>query len=101
VLAVVGSITGTMLAWDNLALYAVTVGEDLSGFVPIILDDRVRFVLIDGRMADTAQVIALLALHVVGVAGLSVVALAMGRPGRRVVAPADDTDTRTEPTRPI
>jgi quinol-cytochrome oxidoreductase complex cytochrome b subunit len=43
------SFTGALLSWDQLALWAVTVGTDLSGYTWLFDDDRVRFVLVDGR----------------------------------------------------
>jgi quinol-cytochrome oxidoreductase complex cytochrome b subunit len=49
VVALLGSFTGFLLPWDQLALWAVTVGTDLSGYTWLFDDDRLRFVLIGGR----------------------------------------------------
>ena len=43
------SFTGYQLPWDQLALDAITVGTDISGFEPVVGNDNgVSFVLIDG-----------------------------------------------------
>jgi quinol-cytochrome oxidoreductase complex cytochrome b subunit len=48
VLAVGLSITGYLLPWDQLAIWAVTVGTDMRGMFPAAFDDQVRFVLVGG-----------------------------------------------------
>ena len=40
--------TGLLLPWDQLALWAVTVGENFRGMWSAAFDDDVRFVLING-----------------------------------------------------
>jgi quinol-cytochrome oxidoreductase complex cytochrome b subunit len=65
VLVLVASFTGTLLPWDQLALWAVTVGSDMSGFRPILDDSQVRFVLIGGSEVSTATVRFWLAVHAV------------------------------------
>ena len=51
VLVTVGGayVTGRLLPWDQLALWAVTVGHDVGGGVRMVMHDEVKFVLIDGR----------------------------------------------------
>ena len=68
---VVASFTGFLLPWDQLALWAVTVSEDLDGFRPLY-DDRVRFVIIGGAEVAPATVLWWLAVHV----GVAVAAIA-------------------------
>jgi quinol-cytochrome oxidoreductase complex cytochrome b subunit len=41
-------ITGALLPWDQLALWAVTVGTDISG-VRAVFENRVKYVLVDGH----------------------------------------------------
>ena len=40
------SSTGYLLPWEQLALYAVTVGTNMRGLVTAAFDDQVKFVLI-------------------------------------------------------
>jgi quinol-cytochrome oxidoreductase complex cytochrome b subunit len=46
-LALFGSFTGYLLPWDQLALWAVTVGTNMRGYRPLF-DHQVKFVLIGG-----------------------------------------------------
>ena len=46
------SITGSLLDWDQLALWAVTVGTSYRGFWDIN-SDQVRYVLLDGHEVST------------------------------------------------
>ena len=39
------SFTGYLLPWDQLALWAVTVGTNMAGFVPV-MGDQVKFLLL-------------------------------------------------------
>ena len=48
VAAVVGIVTGRMIAWDSIGLRAVTVGEDFRGVLRAGSSDQIRFVVIDG-----------------------------------------------------
>ncbi len=63
-LALLGWFSGQFLPWDQLALWAVTVGTNMSGFEPVFSDD-VRFVLIDGTEMTTRQIRIWLGVHVV------------------------------------
>jgi quinol-cytochrome oxidoreductase complex cytochrome b subunit len=47
VLVLAGSFTGYLLPWDQLAMWAVTVGTNYSGY-RWLFDDSVRFVLLQG-----------------------------------------------------
>jgi quinol-cytochrome oxidoreductase complex cytochrome b subunit len=48
VTAVAAAVTGHLLPWDQLALWAVTVGTDLRG-VQAIFDAQVKYVLVGSR----------------------------------------------------
>lgn len=57
---------GRMLAWDQIALWAVTAGSNLSGVnVDEILGDEFRFFLIDGREIDPDQYLGVFVAHLV------------------------------------
>lgn len=57
------SFTGYLLPWDQLALWAVTVGTNMTGFTPVF-GDNVRFVLLDGVEVSTATLRTWLLIHV-------------------------------------
>ncbi|MEN3271528.1 MAG: menaquinol-cytochrome c reductase cytochrome b subunit [Actinomycetota bacterium] len=48
VLIVIASVTGFLLPWDQLALWAVTVGTNIRGVDDAAFSDGIRFVLING-----------------------------------------------------
>ena len=75
--AITAGLTGLWLPWDQLALGAVTVGTDITGYTRILQADDVRFVLVDGRRISLSTMRRLLVLHVVAGAG-SAVLLAAG-----------------------
>lgn len=62
VAAVVAVATRGLVQWDQLALWAVTVGDGLDGYWPVF-DDGVRFVLIEGVEVDPVDYGAALAVH--------------------------------------
>lgn len=63
--AVAGAVTIGMVAWDQVALTEVTVGEQLDGWnVP--LGDGVRFVLVDGVEVSPGTYATALVVHLVG-----------------------------------
>lgn len=62
VAAVVSLATRALVQWDQLALWAVTVGDGLDGYWPVF-DDGVRFVLIDGVEVDPGDYGVALAVH--------------------------------------
>jgi len=82
---VAASVTGFLLPWDQLALWAVTVGTNMSGYRPLF-DSQVRFVLIGGSEVSSGTVIKWLLVHmlVLGPAVVALVAVAWRR--RRVAA---------------
>jgi hypothetical protein len=75
-----------LLRWDQLALWAVTIGTDIAGYGVAAFDDRVRFVLVDDQEVTPAQyavaLVAHLAGHAVAVAGIAAGAVLQLR-GRR------------------
>jgi hypothetical protein len=57
--------TRDLLAWEQLALSEVVVGTDLSGYWDAAVDDRVRFVLVDGAEVAQSTYARTLAVHLV------------------------------------
>lgn len=58
------SFTGYLLPWDQLALWAVTVGTNMAGAVPLI-GDKIRYVLLGGDTVDQATLLRFFVLHVI------------------------------------
>jgi len=46
------SFTGYLLPWDQLALWAVTVGTDMRGYAPILRHGNVKYVILGSREID-------------------------------------------------
>ncbi|HEX6418193.1 MAG TPA: cytochrome b N-terminal domain-containing protein, partial [Acidimicrobiales bacterium] len=63
VVMVVGSFTGYLLPWDQLGLWAVSVGEDMVGYLPLFDEEKVRFVLIGGAEVMPGTVVRWLLVH--------------------------------------
>ncbi|MAU49844.1 MAG: cytochrome B6 [Actinobacteria bacterium] len=57
------SFTGYLLPWDQLALWAVTVGTNMMGFTPVF-GEQVRFVLLGGVEIGTDTLLRWYVLHV-------------------------------------
>ena len=55
-------ITGYLLPWDQLALWAVTVGTNYSGYRPLF-GDQVKFVLINGTEIAPSTLVRWLLVH--------------------------------------
>jgi hypothetical protein len=85
--AAVGALTSGPVAWDQVALDEVTVGTELGGWRLAALDDRVRFVLVDGAEVSQGTYAGVLAVHlvapVVAVVALVVLALLVRAARRR------------------
>ncbi len=96
VLAVLAaSFTGYLLPWDQLALFAVTVGGNFSGYTWLGNDD-VRFVLMNGTEIAPRTVLKWLVLHAVVLGGATAALLAVAWRRARagaVNAPADQQDS--------
>jgi quinol-cytochrome oxidoreductase complex cytochrome b subunit len=77
-------ITGRNLGWDQLALWAVTVGDaSLRGIWHPAFDDKIRFVLTHGTELDKGEYRTTIALHL---ATLPVAAALAGIAARRHIA---------------
>lgn len=58
------SFAGYLLPWDQLALWAVTVGSDIDGY-GILFSGDVRFVLVGGAEVAPSTIVRWLIVHVV------------------------------------
>lgn len=81
----VGSLTGRLLPWDQLGLWAVSVGDHMRGYLPLFDEDQVRFVLIGGAEVAPGTVLSWLLVHmlVVGCVLIALLATAWQRGRRR------------------
>ena len=70
------SFTGYLLPWDQLALWAVTVGTNMMGYTPVF-GDQVRFVLLGGKEIGTDTLLRWYVLHVLFVPFVTVIFLAI------------------------
>lgn len=75
--ALVASFTGYLLPWDQLALWAVTVGSDMKGYRPFF-NDTVRFVLIGGVEVSRTGFVRWLLLHMLVVGPALAILVAVG-----------------------
>jgi quinol-cytochrome oxidoreductase complex cytochrome b subunit len=76
VLTLLLSFTGYLLPWDQLALWAVTVGTNMMGYTPVF-GDQVRFVLLGGKEIGTDTLLRWYVLHVLFVPFVTVIFLAI------------------------
>ncbi|MDP9235924.1 MAG: cytochrome b N-terminal domain-containing protein [Chloroflexota bacterium] len=65
VLTLLLSFTGYLLPWDQLSLWAITVGTNIGGSAPV-LGGQVRLVLIGGFEVSQPALIRFYTLHVIG-----------------------------------
>ncbi len=79
------SFTGFLLPWDQLALWAVTVGSSIRGY-GILFDSSVRFVLAGGVELETGTVIRWLLVHAVVLGPLLAVLVALAWRRHRFVS---------------
>jgi quinol-cytochrome oxidoreductase complex cytochrome b subunit len=63
ILTLLMSFTGYLLPWDQLAFWAVTVGTEMAGYVPLI-GDQVKEVLLGGPTVDSSTLLRFYVLHV-------------------------------------
>jgi quinol-cytochrome oxidoreductase complex cytochrome b subunit len=70
------SFTGYLLPWDQLALWAVTVGTNMVGSAPV-LGEQTRFVLIGGYEVGPEALIRFYTLHVIGLPLLAAIFMAV------------------------
>ena len=57
------SFTGYLLPWDQLAYWAVTVGSEMAGYVPLV-GEQVREILIGGSVVGSSTLLRFYVLHV-------------------------------------
>jgi quinol-cytochrome oxidoreductase complex cytochrome b subunit len=57
------SFSGYLLPWDQLAYWAVTVGSNMAGFVPV-MGDQVKFLLLSSVEVSAATLLRFYVLHV-------------------------------------
>jgi quinol-cytochrome oxidoreductase complex cytochrome b subunit len=70
------SFSGYLLPWDQLALWAVTVGTNMAGFVPVI-GNQVKFALLAGVEVSAATLLRFYVLHVLAFPFILVLFLAV------------------------
>ena len=70
------SFSGYLLPWDQLALWAVTVGSNMAGFSPVI-GDQIKFALLAGVEVTGATLLRFYVLHVLAFPFILVVFLAV------------------------
>ncbi|MCL4143309.1 UNVERIFIED_CONTAM: hypothetical protein GTU68_002981 [Idotea baltica] len=66
VLTLLLSFTGYLLPWDQLAVWAITVGTNMARATPLLGDD-VRFGLLAGRFVGEGALLRFYVLHCVGI----------------------------------
>ena len=76
VLTLLLSFTGYLLPWDQLAVWAITVGTNMIGSAPV-LGEQTRFVLIGGFEVGPNALIRFYTLHVIGLPLLAAIFMAV------------------------
>ncbi len=76
ILTLLLSFTGYLLPWDQLALWAVTVGHNIGGSTPY-LEDEVQTVLFGGFEIGQPALIRFYTLHVLGLPLLAAIMMAV------------------------
>jgi quinol-cytochrome oxidoreductase complex cytochrome b subunit len=76
VLTLALSFTGYLLPWDQLAIWAVTVGMNMAGTAPLLGDDA-RLVLLGGLEVSDPALIRFYTLHVIGLPLLAAIFMAV------------------------
>lgn len=88
VVAGLGQISGQLIAWDELVLKAVTVGDDLRGVVDGLSGD-VRFLLIDGTHLSRGAYAAWAGVHVLAVPLIALGVVLFARHGSSAEPPPE------------
>jgi quinol-cytochrome oxidoreductase complex cytochrome b subunit len=70
------SFSGYLLPWDQLALWAVTVGTNMAGFTPVI-GDQVKFALLGSAEVSGATLLRFYVLHVLAFPFILVIFMAI------------------------
>jgi quinol-cytochrome oxidoreductase complex cytochrome b subunit len=68
-------ITGFLLPWDQLAMYRVTVGENITGYHEIVFTNHVKYVLVGNHEIGASTFARWFWIHTIGVTLLLVVLL--------------------------
>jgi quinol-cytochrome oxidoreductase complex cytochrome b subunit len=76
VLTLVLSYTGYLLPWDQLAIWAVTVGMNMAGSAPV-LGEQSRMVMLGGFEVGPSALIRFYTLHVIGLPLLAAIFMAV------------------------
>jgi quinol---cytochrome c reductase cytochrome b subunit, bacillus type len=76
VLTLLLSFTGYLLPWDQLALWAITVGTNMIGSAPLLGEPN-RFILVGGFQVGQSALIRFYTLHVIGLPLLAAVFMAV------------------------
>jgi quinol-cytochrome oxidoreductase complex cytochrome b subunit len=70
------SFTGYLLPWDQLAIWAVSVGTGIAGYTPVF-GDQVKFVLLGSVEIGPTTLIRWYVLHVLALPFLATIFLAV------------------------
>ena len=70
------SFTGYLLPWDQLSIWAITVGMNMAGSVPL-MGEQSRFILLGGFEVGDAALIRFYTLHVIGLPLLAAIFMAV------------------------
>jgi quinol-cytochrome oxidoreductase complex cytochrome b subunit len=87
VLALGLSFTGYLLPWDQLALYAVTIGTNMRGLVTAAFSNEVKFVLVGSREISQGTIRTWFVVHAAVLPVLLALCLAGLRRRSSTVAP--------------
>lgn len=75
---IVGGVTGLLVAWEQLGLRAVTVGDSRRGALAVARSD-VRFAIVGGAQIDPGSYLRMLAVHTILVPLLGILAVVLLR----------------------
>ncbi|HTG46201.1 MAG TPA: cytochrome b N-terminal domain-containing protein [Actinomycetota bacterium] len=76
VLTLLMSFTGYLLPWDQLSYWAITVGTNIAGYIPI-LGSQARTLLLGGNEVSSATLLRFYVLHIYFLPALMVVVIAI------------------------
>lgn len=95
VLTLLMSFTGYLLPWDQLAYWAVTVGTEMAGYVPI-MGETVKKLMLGGPVVGSATLLRFYVLHVavlpVAIVFLLMIHMWRWRKDAMLTTPAEDDD---------
>jgi quinol-cytochrome oxidoreductase complex cytochrome b subunit len=76
VLTLFMSFTGYLLPWDQLSYWAITVGTNIAGYVPV-LGNQVRSLLLGGNEVSAATLLRFYVLHIYFIPALMTLVIAI------------------------